>query len=92
MRACVCLFVLDLLDDLGVGFYSAYLVAHKVIITSKHNDHYQYIWDSQSSSSFTSIEDINDQQLLRGTKITLFLEDDQVHKLSHSYFYVISFV
>jgi len=88
----VCVFVLDLVDKLGVGFYSTYLVAHKVILTSKHNDHDQYIWNSQPSSSFFLTKEINDQQLPRGTKITLFLKDDQVHKLSHSIFYIVSFV
>ncbi|XP_027923365.1 heat shock protein 90-1-like [Vigna unguiculata] len=51
----------DFVDNLGVGFYSSYLVAHKVILTSKHNDHDQYIWDSQPSSSCFLTTDINDQ-------------------------------
>jgi len=89
---CVCVFVLDLVDNLGVGFYSTYLVAHKVILTSKHNDDDQYIWDSQPGSSFFLTKDIDDQRLPRGTKITLFLKDDQVHKLSHYLFYIISSV
>jgi len=86
MCVCVCVFVLDLVDNLGVGFYSTYLVAHKVILTSKHNDHDQYIWESQPSYSCFLTTDINDQRLPRGTKITLFLKDDQVQKLSHSIF------
>ena len=78
-------FVLDLVDHLGIGFYSAYLVAEKIILTSKHNDHDQYTLESQPSASFIVTKDINAQQLSRGTKITLFLKDNQVHKLIHSH-------
>ncbi|QCD92830.1 molecular chaperone HtpG [Vigna unguiculata] len=74
----------DLVDNLGVGFYSTYLVAHKVILTSKHNDDDQYIWDSQPGSSFFLTKDIDDQRLPRGTKITLFLKDDQLEYLEET--------
>ncbi|KOM51820.1 hypothetical protein LR48_Vigan09g047900 [Vigna angularis] len=67
----------DLAYNLGVGFYSAYLVAYKVIVTSKHNDHDQYIWESQPDASFIVTKDINAQQPSRGTNITLFLYDNQ---------------
>ena len=84
-------FILDLAYNLGLGFYSAYLVADKVIVTSKHNDHDQYIWESQPSASFIVTKDINAQQPSRGTNITLFLKDNQVHKLTQSHFFIISF-
>ncbi|XP_047174052.1 heat shock protein 90-1-like, partial [Vigna umbellata] len=67
----------DLAYNLGVGFYSAYLVAYKVIVTSKHNDHDQYIWESQPDASFIVTKDINAQQPSSGTNITLFLYDNQ---------------
>ncbi|QCD79502.1 molecular chaperone HtpG [Vigna unguiculata] len=71
----------DLAYNLGLGFYSAYLVADKVIVTSKHNDHDQYIWESQPSASFIVTKDINAQQPSRGTNITLFLKDNQLEYL-----------
>ncbi|WVY99172.1 hypothetical protein V8G54_031323 [Vigna mungo] len=74
----------DLAYNLGVGFYSTYLVAHKVIVTSKHNDHDQYIWESQPDASFIVTKDINAQQPSRGTNITLFLNDNQLEYLEES--------
>lgn len=68
-------------SQLGVGFYSAFLVADKVIVTTKHNRHDQYTWKSQGGASFTVTKDSSGQQLKRGTKITLFLKEDQLEYL-----------
>jgi len=88
----------DLIGQFGVGFYSAFLVADRVVVTSKHNDDKQYVWESDANS-FSIAEDPRGNTLLRGTQISLylkeeakdFLEVDTVRNLVHKYSQFINF-
>merc|ERR1711936_1475197 len=88
----------DLIGQFGVGFYSAFLVADKVIVTTKHNDDKQYIRESDANS-YSVVEDPRGPTLKRGTQISLylkeesydFLEQDTVRDLIKKYSQFINF-
>merc|ERR1719411_1821734 len=73
----------NLIGQSGVGFYSAFLVADKVSVTSKCNDDpVQHVWESSADASFTVVDDPRGNTLGRGTRVTLHLKEDAHDYLS----------
>lgn len=88
----------DMIGQFGVGFYSAFLVADRVVVVTKNNDDKQLIWESDANN-FSIIEDPEGNTLKRGTIISLhlkpeaqdFLEEDTLRDLIRKYSQFINF-
>lgn len=88
----------DMIGQFGVGFYSSFLVADRVIVTTKHNDDVQSIWESDATN-FQIAEDPRGNSLQRGTQISLqlkeeasdYLETETLRKLINKYSQFINF-
>uniref|UniRef100_A0A286XBR8 Histidine kinase/HSP90-like ATPase domain-containing protein n=1 Tax=Cavia porcellus TaxID=10141 RepID=A0A286XBR8_CAVPO len=72
---------ISMTGQFGVGFYSAYLVAEKVTVITKHNDDEQYAWESSAGGSFTVILHLKEDQ-------TEYLEERRIKEIvkKHSQF------
>ncbi|GAA9923011.1 molecular chaperone HtpG [Helicobacter pylori] len=66
-----------LIGQFGVGFYSAFMVASKIVVqTKKVNSDQAYAWVSDGKGKFEISECVKEEQ---GTEITLFLKDEDSH-------------
>ncbi len=64
-----------LIGQFGVGFYSVFMVADRVVVRStKAGERRGWVWASDGRSGFTVKED--DQPLPRGTAVSLHLKED----------------
>ncbi len=65
----------DLIGQFGVGFYSVFMVADKVVVTSRsyRPDAQAWAWTSDGSTTFT-VEPAEKET--RGTSVTLHLKED----------------
>ncbi|CAH8266671.1 unnamed protein product [Arabidopsis lyrata] len=76
-----------LIGQFGVGFYSAFLVAEKVVVSTKSpKSDKQYVWESVADSSSYVIREETDPEniLRRGTQITLYLREDDKYEFAES--------
>uniref|UniRef100_A0A2P2KL09 Heat shock protein 83 isoform X2 n=2 Tax=Rhizophora mucronata TaxID=61149 RepID=A0A2P2KL09_RHIMU len=92
----------NLIGQFGVGFYSAFLVSDRVIVSTKSpKSDKQYIWEGEANaSSYTIREETDPDKLIpRGTRLTLYLKRDdkgfahpeRIEKLVKNYSQFVSF-
>ncbi|KAK6919229.1 Histidine kinase/HSP90-like ATPase [Dillenia turbinata] len=92
----------NLIGQFGVGFYSAFLVADKVVVSTKSpKSDKQYVWEGEvNASSYTVREETDPEKLIpRGTRLTLYLKRDEkgfahperIQKLVKNYSQFVSF-
>ncbi|OVA10626.1 Heat shock protein Hsp90 family [Macleaya cordata] len=92
----------NLIGQFGVGFYSAFLVSDRVVVSTKSpKSDKQYVWEGEANaSSYTIREETDPEKLIpRGTRLTLYLKRDdkgfahpeRVQKLVKNYSQFVSF-
>jgi HSP90 family molecular chaperone len=84
----------NFIGQFGVGFYSVFLVADRVLVASKHDDSpKQLVWESTGDGTFYLYDDERGNTLGRGTELTLelkkdadgYLEHDKIKEIVHRY-------
>ncbi|GMP53698.1 hypothetical protein CsSME_00019088 [Camellia sinensis var. sinensis] len=91
-----------LIGQFGVGFYSAFLVSDRVVVSTRSpKSDKQYVWEGEANSStYTIREETEPEKLLpRGTCLTLYLKRDdkgfahpeRIEKLVKNYSQFVSF-
>ena len=65
---------IDIIGQFGVGFYSAFMVAKKIEVTSKKEGKQAYKFTSEGEDSYTIEEDDRKEG---GTSITIYLKKDE---------------
>ena len=64
----------DIIGQFGVGFYSAFMVANKVeVLSHKVGSEESYLFSSEGLENYTIS---SSDELIDGTRITLYLRDD----------------
>ncbi|KDP29908.1 hypothetical protein JCGZ_18477 [Jatropha curcas] len=92
----------NLIGQFGVGFYSAFLVSDRVVVSTKSpKSDRQYVWEGEANaSSYTIREETDPEKLIpRGTRLTLYLKHDdkgfanpeRIQKLVKNYSQFVSF-
>ena len=71
-----------LIGQFGVGFYSAFMVADQITVTSKKaGEDKIYVWNSDGNGEYT-VSDI-DSDFSRGTEVLLHIKDSEESFLDH---------
>ncbi len=71
-----------LIGQFGVGFYSSFMVADKVTVTSRKADEDKvYVWESEGEGEY--IVSISDREFSRGTEIALHIKKEEDSFLDH---------
>lgn len=63
----------DLIGQFGVGFYSSFMAAERVVVDTRMHGKEAVRWESEGTGSFTLSEGERDS---RGTSVTLYLKED----------------
>ena len=65
----------NIIGQFGVGFYSSFIVADRVEVTSREDDGQAHKWISEGHGTF-EVEEAEDSELVRGTRIVLHLKEE----------------